>query len=128
MKLPQDYVLILDEQQKTAQKADLPHISDKYSFVVASSAEHAVEAAQKVHPCLVILVGQDRHWFENQVRVLRHSSTTPSMTIVALTDSTAPHWSASQEALELDGFLVKPLTDDILVSLVQSAIIKQSYQ
>lgn len=127
MKLPQDYVLVLDEQQESARKGELPLISDHYSFVIASSAEHAVEQAQKVNPCLVILVGEDRHWFENQVKVLRRSSTTPSMTIVALTDSTAPTWSLSQETLELDGFLVKPLTDDILVSLVQSAIIKQSY-
>lgn len=127
MKLPQDYVLVLDEQQESALKGELPLISDRYSFVIASSAEHAVEQAQKVNPCLVILVGEDRHWFENQVKVLRRSSTKPSMTIVALTDSTAPTWSTPQETLELDGFLVKPLTDDILVSLVQSAIIKQSY-
>ena len=128
MKLPQDYVLVLDEQQQSAQSSDLDHLSSQYSFVVASSAEHAVKQAQQVDPCLVILVGEDHHWFEDQVKVLRQSSTRPSMTIVALTESASPNWQASKETMELDGFLVKPLTDDILVSLVQSAIIKQSYQ
>lgn len=128
MKLPQDYVLVLDERQKLAQNADLPDISDQYSFVIASSVEHAVEQARQVNPCLVILVGEDHHWFENQVKALRRTSEAPSMTIVALTESSSPNWQASKETLELDGFLVKPLTDDILVSLVQSAIIKQSYR
>jgi AmiR/NasT family two-component response regulator len=128
MKLPQDYVLVLDERQRLAQNSDLPDISDQYSFVIASSAEHAVEQARQVNPCLVILVGEDHHWFENQVKALRRSSETPCMTIVALTESASPRWQASKETLELDGFLVKPLTDDILVSLVQSAIIKQSYR
>jgi AmiR/NasT family two-component response regulator len=128
MKLPQDYVLVLDEQQQSAQSSELPCISDQYSFVIASSAEHAVEQAQQVNPCLVILVGEDHRWFEDQVKVLRRSSTRPSMTIVALTESASPNWQVSKETMELDGFLVKPLTDDILVSLVQSAIIKQAYR
>lgn len=128
MKLPQDYVLVLDERQRLTQSSDLPDISEQYAFVIASSAEHAVEQARQVTPCLVILVGEDHHWFENQVKALRRSSETPSMTIVALTESGSPNWQASKENLELDGFLVKPLTDDILVSLVQSAIIKQSYR
>ena len=128
MKLPQDYVLVLDERQRSVQNSDLPDIPEQYSFVIASSVEHAVEQARRVNPCLVILVGEDHHWFENQVKALRRTSETPSMTIVALTESASPSWQASKETLELDGFLVKPLTDDILVSLVQSAIIKQSYR
>ena len=127
MKLPQDYVLVLDEQQ-VAPRSDLTAISDRCSFVVASSAENAVEQAKQINPCLVILVGENQTWFEHQVKALRQSNAVPPLTIVALTESASPRWQREPEGLALDGFLVKPLTDDILVSLVQSAIIKQSYR
>ncbi|MGD1940115.1 MAG: hypothetical protein ACFB0G_02275 [Leptolyngbyaceae cyanobacterium] len=128
MKLSQDYVLVLDERQPQAQTPELPTVCDHCSFVMASSAEHAVEQAQQVDPCLVILVGEDQTWFEHQVKALRCSAKALAMTIVALTESASPRWQDSKELLELDGFLVKPLTDDILISLVQSAIIKRSYR
>ncbi|MDB9526191.1 hypothetical protein PN498_09355 [Oscillatoria sp. CS-180] len=128
MKPSQDYVLVLDEQQRQMRSPELPDISSQYPFIVVSSVEHAVEQTRQAIPCLVILVGENHAWFENQVKALRHSSQSPSMTIVALTDSASPRWNASEKALQLDGFLVKPLTDDILVSLVQSAIVKQSYR
>ncbi len=128
MKFAQDYVLVLDERQRWLEKSDLPLISERCVFVVASSAEHAVEQARQAAPCLVILVGEDRTWFKDQVHALRHSTTTSAMTIVALTESSSPNWQLEKDTLDLDGFLVKPLTDDVLTSLVQSAIIKQSYR
>jgi AmiR/NasT family two-component response regulator len=128
MRRSQDYVLVLDEQQRKLHQSDFPLVSTQYSLVLAASAEHAVEHARQAAPCLVILVGDDQAWFKDQVRALRYSTDAPTMTIVALTDSTAPRWQASPDLLELDGFLVKPLTDDILTSLVQSAIVKRCYQ
>ncbi|WP_204137666.1 hypothetical protein [Halomicronema sp. CCY15110] len=128
MKLLEDYVLVLDEQESRPQRAELSNLADHYAFVLANSAEHAVEQAQQKNPCLVILVGENQSWLENQVRVLRQARQTSPITIVALTESGSPHWQQDACALDLDGFLVQPLTDDILVSLVQSAAIKQSYQ
>ncbi|MEM9002552.1 MAG: hypothetical protein AAGE59_03385 [Cyanobacteria bacterium P01_F01_bin.86] len=128
MKFPQDYVLVLDEQQRRVHQSDLPLGSDRCTFVIAASAEHAVEQAKQSTPCLVILVGEDHAWFRHQVYALRHSTHATPMTIVALTESTSPNWQSEEEALDLDGFLVKPLTDDVLTSLVQSAIVKKSYQ
>ncbi len=128
MKLPHGYVLVLDERQRNLHQADFPLASHQYPFILAASAEHAVEQARQAAPCLVILVGEDHTWFEQQVSALRCSQNTPPLTIVALTESTSPRWQANQHPPDLDGFLVKPLTDDILASLVQSAIVKQSYQ
>lgn len=128
MKFPQDYVLVLDEQQRQMFAPDFLSTSDQYPFVIVSSVEHAVKQAREVSPCLVILVGEDRNWFQHQVRTLRHSSQAPAMTIVALAESASSTWQDSKEDLQLDGFLVKPLSDDILTSLVQSAIVKQSYR
>lgn len=128
MKPLEDYVLVLDEQQRWLHQSDLPLVSDRCAFVVASSSEHAVKQASETPPCLVILVGEDHSWFKHQVNVLRHSTHAAPITIVALTESTSPNWQPEREILDLDGFLVKPLTDDVLMSLVQSAIVKQSYQ
>ncbi|MEO1095135.1 MAG: hypothetical protein AAFX01_09565 [Cyanobacteria bacterium J06638_28] len=128
MKSSQDYVLVLDEQQQWLAKADLPLLSEPCEFVVANSAEHAVQQARQSAPCLVILVGEDHTWFRKQVYALRHSANASPMMIVALTESSSPRWQLEKDVLDLDGFLVKPLTDDVLISLVQSAIVKQSYR
>ena len=128
MKFSQDYVLVLDEQQRRMHHADFPVVSEQCTFVIAASAEHAVEQARQTTPCLVILVGEDHAWFRSQVHALRHSNCATPMTIVALTESTSPNWQLEEDRLDLDGFLVKPLTDDVLTSLVQSAIVKRSYQ
>lgn len=128
MKPLEDYVLVLDEQQRWRHQADLPLSCNQCSFVVASSSKHAVEQAHQISPCLVILVGENHAWFKDQVNVLRHSEKTASVTIVALTESASPSWQVDREIQDLDGFLVKPLTADVLSSLVQSAIIKHSYQ
>ncbi|MGF1458202.1 MAG: hypothetical protein ACFBSG_04180 [Leptolyngbyaceae cyanobacterium] len=129
MPFSQDYVLVLDEQESQHHQSELPGLlADLYPFVVTSSVEQAVEQAQRMNPCLVILVGEDPAWFEHRVKALRQSDRVPTMTIVALTESESPRWQKSEPPVMLDGFLVQPLTDDILVSLVQSAIIKQSYQ
>jgi hypothetical protein len=74
------------------------------------------------------LVGENYLWLKEQVQALRCSSETSPITIVALSESTSHSWRSPQEMPELDGFLVKPVTDDILVSLMQSASIKQAYR
>lgn len=128
MKSSQDYVLVLDERQQWLGQTDLPLLPKPCEFVVANSAEHAVAQTRQSTPCLVILVGEDHTWFKKQVCALRHSANASPMMIVALTESSSPRWQSEKDVLDLDGFLVKPLTDDVLVSLVQSAIVKQSYR
>ncbi|MEM6836657.1 MAG: hypothetical protein AAF609_07355 [Cyanobacteria bacterium P01_C01_bin.120] len=127
MKLSQDCVFVLDEQEREGHSPRLAHLSGSYSLIVADSADYVVEQAQQLNPCLVILVGENSTWLSSQVRALRQAAPTSPMTIVALTESGSPRWQRTDEVLDLDGFLVQPLTDDILVSLVQSAMIKQSF-
>ncbi|MBF2036196.1 MAG: hypothetical protein IGR92_12155 [Leptolyngbyaceae cyanobacterium T60_A2020_046] len=129
MRLPQKYVLILDEQQRWLGGADFPLASASLCDIfVAASAEQALEKARQTTPCLVILVGSDLTWVKTQVHALRGSTGKTEVTIVALTESSHPNWEPHDDTPDVDGFLVKPLTDDVLTSLVQSAIAKQSYQ
>lgn len=129
MPSPQDYVLILGEQHCWLHQADFPSEAvTSYAVHVAISAEQAAEMAKQSAPCLVILVGNDHNWLQDQVRALRRYPQTAQTTIVALTASNDPNWQRQEETPDLDGFLVKPLTGEVLNSLVQSAIIKRSYQ
>lgn len=122
-----DYVLILDEQQQVSPRPDLPLETDRCDVFVASSFEQAVARAKQAAPCLVILAGDDQRWVQTQVHTLRQSTQAHEATILALTESTHPNWEPHEETPDLDGFLVKPLTTEVLTSLVQSALIKREY-
>ncbi|WP_008316315.1 hypothetical protein [Leptolyngbya sp. PCC 6406] len=123
-----NYVLIIDEQYQWLTQTDLPLTSVRCPVYVASSSEQAIAQAQQAPPCLVILVGDDQNWVKAQVHTLRQVTQATEATILALTDSTHPNWEPQEETPDLDGFLVKPLTDDVLTSLIQSALVKQSYR
>lgn len=123
------YILVLapDHQEIfniRAIEADLP-----YPVVVARSADQAIAQIQQGYPSLVILVGHNHQaWSQTLVRHLRQTSPATEITIVALTDSTSPQWNHTEETPELDGFLVKPLSADIVKSLVESANARQTWR
>jgi CheY-like chemotaxis protein len=122
------YILVLapDHQEIRhihAIEGDLP-----YPVVVARSAEQAMTHLGQGKPCLVILVDHNgQSWPQTLVRHLRQTAPTAEMTIVALTDSTSPQWNHTEETPELDGFLVRPLSLDIVKSLVESAHARQTW-
>lgn len=125
---PHNYVLILDEEYRWLPQSDLPLTVVRCPIYVASSPAQAIAQAQAVPPCLVILVGNDQNWVKTQVHTLRQATQATQATIVALTESAYPTWEPAEESPDVDGFLVKPLTDDVLTSLVQSALAQQSYR
>lgn len=122
------YILVLapDHQEMRnihAIERDLP-----YPVVVARSAEQAMTQLGQGKPCLVILVDHNgQSWPQTLVRHLRQTAPAAEMTIVALTDSTSPQWNHTEETPELDGFLVRPLSLDIVKSLVESAHARQTW-
>lgn len=82
--------------------------------------------AQQIPPCLVILAGNPYSWSHGVVHRFRSVGDRCSMTIVGLTDFHAPSWLRQEENPGLDGFLVNPLNQDVLKSLLQSAWARQS--
>jgi AmiR/NasT family two-component response regulator len=82
--------------------------------------------ASQTHPYLVILVGNCQIWSRALVSQLRSLNKPGSTTIVALTDCHAPSWLHQEDNPGLDGFLVKPLSGDVLISLIQSAWARQA--
>ncbi|MGF1568258.1 MAG: hypothetical protein ACFCVD_09350 [Nodosilinea sp.] len=93
---------------------------------VANSTEQAVTRVKQEPPCLVILVGNNvQAWSQPLVEHLRQTARTQDMTIVALTDSASPQWNYSEDTPGLDGLLVKPLSFDIVTTLVESALARR---
>jgi len=93
---------------------------------VASSEAQAMAQANQEPPYLVILSGDRHTWSRGLVHHLRSMTRACNTTIVALTDCHAPSWLPQEENPGFDGFLVKPISGDILSSLVQSAKVRRS--
>ncbi len=128
MKSSSSYVLVI------AHSIDEPSILESLqsscndSVVVAYSPDQAMAYLKERLPYLVILMEHRPDYADPLVKKLRfvadqqHAGNTM---IIALTDVNDPSWLPQDENPGFDGFLVKPLTGDILNSLVQSAWIRR---
>jgi CheY-like chemotaxis protein len=122
MFLSHGYILVLDAEPRGHRDAHPLASQLPYPVFIAQSVEQAVNRALQAPPSLVILVGDHvQDWSASMVEKLRQNVQTAHLTIVALTNSASPQWNYLEETPGLDGFLVKPLSIDILNSLVESA-------
>jgi DNA-binding NarL/FixJ family response regulator len=119
------YVLVLDTQCHGSSGVHSLLAQLRCPVFIAGTVEQALAKAHQTTPYLVILIGDGRNWSQSLVEQLRQGVSTAKMTIVALTDSTSPRWGHQDENPGLDGFLVKPLSGEVLTSLVESALAKQ---
>lgn len=128
MSLSHGYILVLDPSPGHHCDAHPLEMQLQYPVFVASSPEQAVDRALKTPPSLVILVGDDaQNWSAPLVAQLRQKTGVANLTIVALTNSSSPQWNYLEETPGLDGFLVRPLSSEILNSLVESAFARRSH-
>lgn len=127
MKLLQSYVLVLDQQSNDLHTLESLLMPLQCSIEVVNSVEQAMIKVSQAPPYLVILAGSRPNWSKTLVSKLRDRTPASNVTIVALTDVHAPSWQHREEYPGLDGFLVKPLSVDVLASLVQSAWARQTY-
>lgn len=125
MKATHDYVLVLDQHPDDIQAVETLLQVLHCPAVVIDSAEQVVDRVNEDFPYLMILVGNHQRWPKTFLNELRDIADTFGGTILALTDNYVPSWIRQDENPGFDGFLVQPLNSDVLVSLVQSAWIKQ---
>ncbi len=125
MKLASSYVLLL--LQKTEDLHGLESFLGrlKCAVEIVTSPEQAVDRVHHSPPCLVIVQGNYRIWSQKLVRKLRAIADVDNITLIALTDAHAPSWLHQEENPGFDGFLVNPLSSDVLSSLIQSASARQ---
>lgn len=122
------YILVLDAETRGYRDSHPLESQLQYPVFVAESPEQAVDRVLQTPPSLVILVGDNvQDWSGALVERLRQTAQAANLTIVALTNSASPQWNYLEETPGLDGFLVKPLSTDILKSLVESAFARRAH-
>ncbi|HEY9624732.1 MAG TPA: hypothetical protein V6C78_30680 [Crinalium sp.] len=127
MKSCQSYVLVLEQHPDDWQTLEMLLKPLRCSVVVTNSIDQAIAKISQEPPYLVILTGSHQNWSYTLVKALRAQANAVHVTIVALTDVHAPSWQYQEENPGLDGFLVKPLSRDVVTSLVQSAWARRVY-
>lgn len=127
MKLTLSYILLLAKQpHKLSVLASLLGHSC-HSVAIASSEEQAIAHTLRHPPFLIIMAGDHENWSQTVLRELRNHANSHHITLVALTDSHAPSWIRQEENPGFDGFLVHPISREVLSSLVQSAYTRQTF-
>jgi CheY-like chemotaxis protein len=125
MKFASSYVLLLVQQTEDLHGLESLLGRLKCAVEVVNSPDQAIDKVTQNPPCLVIIQGNYKSWSQKLVRRLRAIADADHITLVALTDSHAPSWLHQEENPGFDGFLVNPLSSDVLFSLIQSASARQ---
>ncbi|MGI0488959.1 hypothetical protein ACN4EK_26415 [Pantanalinema rosaneae CENA516] len=120
------YILLLAQHPRQARVLLSLLACSSYSVAIACSEEQAVVQAGQHPPFLIILAGDHHYWSQTLLQELRHRANTYRITLVALTDFHAPSWMHQEENPGFDGFLVNPLSHEVVSSLVQSAYTRQT--
>lgn len=126
MKTLQKYVLVLGQQSDDLQGLKLLLNQMRCSVTIAHSADQAVAQTNQSPPYLIIVASNEPHWSQTLVNQLRRLTVSSCVTIVALTDRHEPVWLSPTQNLGFDGFLVNPISNEVLSSLLQSAWIRQA--
>lgn len=122
----QKYVLVMNQGTDDLERLDALLTQLRCPVEWANTPEQAMRKALKIPPYLIILAGSPYDWSQGIVHRFRSLGDRCSMTIVALTDFHAPSWLHQEENPGIDGFLVKPIDQDVLRSVVHSAWARQS--
>lgn len=118
------YILLLGPHHNADLVLQSLSVPTRSNIFVAHSADQAVARIEQGIPYLVILSGAHKNWAPALVDRLRQTVKPLVTTIVALTQSHEPSWSPHEEHPGIDGFLVEPLTQDVLHLVVESAVAK----
>jgi CheY-like chemotaxis protein len=125
MYLSSGYILLIAKQPHKVRVllALLNHSG--YSVEIAATESQAIAQTRQHLPFLIILVGNHTHWSEELLQGLRVHANNHHSTLIALTDFHAPSWIHQEENPGFDGFLVNPISIEVLSSLIQSAHTRQ---
>jgi DNA-binding NarL/FixJ family response regulator len=120
------YILLLAEHPRQVRVLMSLLGCSSHSVAIACSAEQAMTQVNEKPPFLIILAGDHQNWSHTLLHELRTRANAHPITLVALTDFHAPSWIHQEENPGFDGFLVSPISSEVLSSLVQSAYTRQT--
>jgi len=120
------YILLLAKQPHQVRLLASSLGRSSYSVAITNSEEQAIAKTVQEPPFLIILAGDQHHWSQALLHELRCHANAYCITLIALTDFHAPYWVHQEENPGFDGFLVNPISSEVLSSLVQSAHTRQA--
>lgn len=124
MDTSEGYILLIGQQKEACFPFQFLLRQFGVSLVAVSTLDQAITHLKQRPPYLVILSGSRAHDSLGVVYRLRETAKPAEVTIVALTETHDPRWSPQEDHPGLDGFLVKPLSADVLNSVIASALAK----
>ncbi len=126
MSLTSSYILLLANQPYEFRPLVSLLGDSDYAVTIADSEEQAVIATLTHCPFLIILAGDLHRWSGHLLGQLRTCANAyRQITLVALTDFHAPSWLPQEDNPGFDGFLVSPISNEVLSSLVEAAHTRQ---
>lgn len=125
MQIASNYILVLAQQSDDLVSLKSLFRGISCAVAIATTEAQAVAQTSQNPPCLVLLTGNHTTWSQALVNNLRTSAHACGVTIVAITECHAPSWLPQEENPGIDGFLVKPISKDVLSSVVESASMRQ---
>ncbi len=126
MVFPSTYILLLAPQIEELQGLESLLQQLPLDVEVVDTADQALARVSQKPPCLVIL--QEHLRSEAIIQQLRTIASADRMTLVIVTETDSPSWLHQEQHPDIDGFLVKPLSSDVLFSLIHSASARQYCQ
>ena len=123
---PSTYILLLAPQIEEMQGLESLLQQLAFDVEIVDTADQAIARVSQQPPYLVIL--QEHLRSEAIIQRLRTIASPDRMTLVIVTETDSPSWLHQEQYPDVDGFLVKPLSSDVLFSLIQSASARQYCQ
>lgn len=120
------YILLLAPQIEELQGLESLLQQVALDVEIVDTADQALDRVSQSPPCLVIL--QEDLRSEATIYRLRRIANADRMTLVIVTETDSPSWLHQDQHPDVDGFLVKPLSSDVLFSLIHSASARQYCQ
>lgn len=126
MVFPSTYILLLAPQIEELQGLESLLQQIALDVEIVDTADEALARVSQSLPCLVIL--QEHLRSAATIHQLRTIAQPDRLTLVIVTETDSPSWLHQEQHPDVDGFLVKPLSSDVLFSLIHSASIRQYCQ
>ncbi|MBD1846451.1 response regulator transcription factor [Cyanobacteria bacterium FACHB-63] len=126
MVFPSTYILLLAPQIEELHGLESLLQQVALDVEIVDTTDQALARVSQNPPCLVIL--QEHLRSEATIHQLRTIAHADRMTLVIVTETDSPSWLYQEQHPDVDGFLVKPLSPDVLFSLIHSASARQYCQ
>jgi DNA-binding NarL/FixJ family response regulator len=119
MVFPSTYILLLAPQLEELDGLESLLQQVVLDVEIVDNADQALVKVTQKPPCLIIL--QEHLRSETVIHQLRRLSNADRTTLVIVTETDSPSWLHQEQRPDVDGFLVKPLSTEVLFSLIHSA-------